>query len=86
MSLLICHGCGGRKQVAPLGGMPKDCAICKGVGHLVHDDSISVMLQEEIREILPETHIVNELTQRLSKKQAKRSARNERELRRYSTL
>jgi len=29
---LICPSCKGKKQVAPLGGITKDCAYCKGIG------------------------------------------------------
>lgn len=33
---VICNGCGGRKQVSPLGGMLKNCAICNGIGYIEH--------------------------------------------------
>jgi hypothetical protein len=33
-SYLTCAACGGRKKVAPLGGILKDCAICNGVGYI----------------------------------------------------
>ncbi len=30
--MICCYGCGGRRKVAPLGGIEKTCAICKGAG------------------------------------------------------
>ena len=35
-SMITCHGCQGRKQVSPLGGIPKNCAICEGIGWLTY--------------------------------------------------
>ncbi len=40
-SNICCHGCGGRKLVAPLGGMMKDCAICNGIGYVLLTNDVN---------------------------------------------
>jgi hypothetical protein len=39
-STLLCNGCGGRKQVSPLGGILKKCAICEGIGYISIPETI----------------------------------------------
>lgn len=52
--LVRCEVCAGRKKLAGLGGIVKDCANCKGVGWLVSDEAtkseakrLEVQLQPE---------------------------------------
>lgn len=41
---MLCPGCRGKKTVAPLGAIEKQCSTCKGIGH-VNDD---VMIETPI--------------------------------------
>lgn len=42
---MLCPGCRGKKTVAPLGAIDKQCSTCKGIGH-VNDD---VMIETPIK-------------------------------------
>jgi hypothetical protein len=37
MISITCHGCAGKRKVAPLGGILKDCVICGGLGVLTNE-------------------------------------------------
>lgn len=56
---LTCSACGGRKQVAPLGGILKDCALCNGIGYtkLVGDATSSIDI--EVQPIKPSLTLVD---------------------------
>ena len=53
-TLLLCGGCGGRKNVAPLGGIMKKCVICDGVGHIEHEVEVTPITPPEPLSIVEE--------------------------------
>jgi len=52
-----CEVCAGRKKMAGLGGIVKDCANCKGVGWLVGEDATKSEAKRLEAQLKPEPEI-----------------------------
>lgn len=65
-TVITCYGCNGRKQVSPLGGILKNCAICNGIGYLEEKLDITPI-------VIPEpSNIVEEIQQKIASIKPKR--------------
>lgn len=53
-----CTQCNGRKQIASLGFIEKDCSLCKGVGYLVHEQLTATKIIQTALDVIDETNSI----------------------------